>query len=549
MGCNNSGNNVFIATPAAATLKPPPNSSEVPTTNETSAIPVATGIEAASDTNGGKASTASPFTATPDEKAATKMDGDQNNSQTDVNKQNETGPRSSSGENAGGGEAVDTGTGNDASKDGSAPSKPTDSKTGDEKVARPPEQQKSSAASIMSTETGEIIEGAVATVDPNNKDPKARQESSQAVQNSITLAQLAQEAPATTPAAAETTSATEQTQPTEEKQPSQPEIEIFEEGPDPYDKRVKTRALSEKGLDIYAYHRGREGMEPRDPATGELVCDVQPTDTNYKLDEPRLTLTVTVKFPLVEEEDIKRGNKADWPMYEDVIPWNLGDPETPTPMEFAANTAETFGLSFGQTVDLATTIEMQIMRHLKEHCGYREPVALTDGAGGERISFPPYSISQLYGAVVSQNGVKPGHLLCTVEGPGSKGKPRSTGRAPLLSGHGTSSRRNSLSGSSTARGQSRPPPILYEEDEVIEELYVEEVEKRMVNISKRSVEAKSPNIPGPLGHIELRENWVCHICHKRNKLVGVFACGHSTHSYCANHLRVRAPLIHNGDFL
>ena len=35
-------------------------------------------------------------------------------------------------------------------------------------------------------------------------------------------------------------------------------------------------------LDIFTYHRGRCGQEPRDPSTGELLCDTDPIDTNYK---------------------------------------------------------------------------------------------------------------------------------------------------------------------------------------------------------------------------------------------------------------------------
>ena len=337
---------------------------------------------------------------------------------------------------------------------------------------------------------------------------------------------------------------TAQTQ-AEEKQP-EPEIEIYEKGTDPNVKVVKTRALSEKGLDIYAYHRGREGMEPRDPATGELVCDVEPTDTNYKLDEPRLSLNVTVKFPLVDEEDSKRGNKVDWPMFEDTIPWDLGDPETPTPMAFAVTTAETFGLTFGQTVDLATYIQDQIYRHIREHCGYAEPVALTDGAGTERIQFPRHSIPHLYGAVC-QNEVVPGTRLAEVQPPSSRGKARSAARASSTSNNqGTTSRRSSMSGNSGGRSQSRPPPVLYEEEDPIEEVYVEEVKRRLVEISKADVLAKSPDwAAGPLGCLEMRENWVCHICHKRNKLVGVFACGHATHSYCGSHLRVRTMPIYS----
>jgi len=35
-------------------------------------------------------------------------------------------------------------------------------------------------------------------------------------------------------------------------------------------------------LDMYAYHRGREGRELRDESTGELLCgDVEPSDTNH----------------------------------------------------------------------------------------------------------------------------------------------------------------------------------------------------------------------------------------------------------------------------
>jgi len=174
------------------------------------------------------------------------------------------------------------------------------------------------------------------------------------------------------------------------------EMELFETSADSQQKIVKTRALGENGeLNIYAYHRGLQGMEPRDPATGDLLCDLPPTDTNHKNDEPKLTLNVTVKFPIVDEDDIKRLDKDDWPMFEDVIPWNLGDPETPTPMGFAAITAETFGLTFGQTVDLATSIQEQIYRHMREHCGYADPVALTDGAGIERVNYPPHTVCHL----------------------------------------------------------------------------------------------------------------------------------------------------------
>jgi hypothetical protein len=92
-------------------------------------------------------------------------------------------------------------------------------------------------------------------------------------------------------------------------------------------------ALNDEGIiDMYIYHRGREGSEPRDIETGELLCDVGPTDTSYGWDQKRLSTSVTISFPLGEGDD-------DFHYYKEAIEWDLADPKSPTPMAFAVNVA------------------------------------------------------------------------------------------------------------------------------------------------------------------------------------------------------------------
>ena len=57
-------------------------------------------------------------------------------------------------------------------------------------------------------------------------------------------------------------------------------------------------------LDIFTYHRGRAGQEPRDARTGELLCDTDPLDTNHNWNPPETTVVkVNVKFPLVDPNE------------------------------------------------------------------------------------------------------------------------------------------------------------------------------------------------------------------------------------------------------
>ena len=176
-------------------------------------------------------------------------------------------------------------------------------------------------------------------------------------------------------------------------------------------------------LDIYSYHRGRMGCEPRDKNTGELLCDTDPVDTNHFWVPPtkkKLVCAVTVRFPLVDDDDDvndfddsseddnrgedgkeaeEKGEGENVPVNDDspgessrsvsflpsdsmnkqqqkhsakatssmvvphfvqVVDWDLTDPNVPTPEEYASRIASEFGLTFQQTMDLTKMICQQL---------------------------------------------------------------------------------------------------------------------------------------------------------------------------------------------
>jgi len=67
-------------------------------------------------------------------------------------------------------------------------------------------------------------------------------------------------------------------------------------------KKISIHSTVTKGdedcLDIYTYHRGRVGQEPRDPKSGELLCDTDLIDTNHHWIPPDTTVKIRIDFPL-----------------------------------------------------------------------------------------------------------------------------------------------------------------------------------------------------------------------------------------------------------
>jgi hypothetical protein len=310
------------------------------------------------------------------------------------------------------------------------------------------------------------------------------------------------------------------------------------------------RAMNDGVLDMFAYHRGREGMEPRDPDSGQLLCDVRPTDNMHIWDAPRMMVTITICFSLEgggsvndngiigeEEED----ESKDAPQYSDTIQWDLSDTSTPAPMSYATSIAEEFGLSSGQTLDLAKSIQQQLDAHVVQKRSYVDPFTLKDPSGTERLLVGPPRLTHRYGAVMDT--MEPGGMpLSRKEISQRQRKIPNVSRR--LSNGVYSSKGIISNGSSRRRKLVRPPPERHtkvvvqnaEHESKVEEKYRNEVLKRAREASILDCAAKTRG--GVMGALKKQSDYHCHICHKRCPETFIFSCGNVSHSFCTKHCKV-----------
>jgi len=307
---------------------------------------------------------------------------------------------------------------------------------------------------------------------------------------------------------------------------------------------IQVKALNEDGvLDMYTYHRGREGMEPRDDETGELLCDVEPTDTNHGWEPPSMKISINIDFPLSDgigeannngESTSEVGNgmsttrrqakeeKQDCgPLYTETIEWDLADPKTMTPLCFAASVSEEFGLDAGQTLDLAESIQKQINYFVQNKVSYKTPLTLLDANGNERVGASAYSPNmrgppQLFGSAIGETKAGmpiPQKLLQTMK----------TARTP-----GTSSQEPIIM-DGVSRGNIEPE-------------YRDEVLRRARQLSMKDIAKRSTQeCPGGLiGVMEEQQNGVCHSCTSRRSRTFKLACRNPYHSMCSRHVTVRS---------
>jgi len=312
-------------------------------------------------------------------------------------------------------------------------------------------------------------------------------------------------------------------------------------------------------LDMYTYHRGREGVELRDERTGELLCDVEPTDTNHNVDEPRVVAQVTVKFPLENEpadddqtddvataaddfapgdntdgippEDRKKAAPLGIRYYKETVAWDLTDPEVATPVEFAADVAENFGLSYAQTMDLAESIQDQLRSFVQDNCTFATPLILKDSSGNKVHDAPPAVAHTLYGDVT---------------GPEDGGLPLSRTKRPS----GTI-RRSVSKVSSTADKMEKPKAPSSKAptkrkfsrtiDAKTDEECRQEVLKRLREESRRRIEATTTE-DQLVGELVISGEMQCHLCSNPREQCRNVACGVPGHSFCDTHLVERFGL-------
>jgi hypothetical protein len=305
-------------------------------------------------------------------------------------------------------------------------------------------------------------------------------------------------------------------------------------------------ATEVKVLDMYTYHRGREGMEPRDKDCGELLCFPEVTDTNHDLDAPKLKVSIKIQFPL-DDEDC---DDAETASYQDVIDWDLSDPSTPSPLAFATSIASEYGLGFGATLDLAASIEQQIEVHLESQCQYGDPITLKDPSGILEKNRQPGPMIQTYrygsvGETRKEGFSRPIKLRApsrvrSVASSSTGGKPyeKSAGMASdtdSVVSRGTASHQRRWS-SMESVGTASDRDDDASDRETVEDMYVIEMKKRAREASALEISIKCEN--GVVGELQLIRNGICHICHKRAEVTYLFACGQKHHSYCKFHCSV-----------
>jgi hypothetical protein len=275
---------------------------------------------------------------------------------------------------------------------------------------------------------------------------------------------------------------------------------------------VKYSALQADGkLHTLAYHRGWQGAELRDEDTGELLCDVQPADSNHSLDGPKLSTTITIQFPLDGER-----------FYRESVVWDLGSPHTPTPLQFATGVAQAFGLSFAQTLELQQSIQDKLRDFVNGNCAYPPPIVLESDTAQSK---PPLIVSTLYGEATGDR--EGGKWQIDFQKPrvGTKsGPPRAPASEKVVS-----------RGKNPAKRKRDCESV--REAGLVENVYTDEVLKRLQlgSVSEVKLRWESTEQRMPLGKIASRKDARCHAC-RRIANCGAFSCGNDAHTFCYDHL-------------
>eukprot|EP00804_Cyclotella_cryptica_P013435 CCRYP_005173-RB/>CCRYP_005173-RB protein AED:0.11 eAED:0.11 QI:59/1/1/1/0.5/0.4/5/2459/1160 len=312
-------------------------------------------------------------------------------------------------------------------------------------------------------------------------------------------------------------------------------------------KRISIQRLHENTLDIYTYHRGRVGQEPRD-ANGELLAQLDPVDTNHDWTPTNpAVVKILLDFPLVDDLDDENddetrdgkdveGNAMDKRQYRfyDTVSWNLLDPTMPTPEEFATDLATQYCLSFRTTMEIIESITRQICDYVKRKTNrFYPPIVIRDAYGNER---PDRQFGCADDVTECFRGVMDGIL--EAEG----GARRGGGRAVISRRNDAPAKKREKVGKVREKGQVKPQRGTIEvipKDKVPQpnqsnDIYAAQVLHRAKSASQKIVNECKSRGDKVLWHAE---GEVCHICHNRKPVVLTFHCG--CHSYCDYHCASR----------
>lgn len=297
-----------------------------------------------------------------------------------------------------------------------------------------------------------------------------------------------------------------------------------------------TNKEAEPVLDMFTYHRGREGMEYRDPHTGQWLTDVrEPTDTGHyqHYESPDTVISLHISFPLSDT------NNA---IFKDTIQFDLLQhrPEDAgtTSMQLASDIALEFGLDFGQTMDLAESIQRQL-RSVYYQQKHESPIimAAVDPYSGHPRDAPLKStVVHWHGQVKNDT---PGLSAWTPEEAKlprpSRGSIQRGGSNLSSASSKKSSQRRATTGGikSKQRPKAATPKMTMPKN--VEEVYVEEVQKRLQK--EGSLVLRLPlETDASAPRLRVQNGVCCHRCKKKRDNVAVFSCGCMMHSLCLTHL-------------
>lgn len=270
-------------------------------------------------------------------------------------------------------------------------------------------------------------------------------------------------------------------------------------------------------LDVYAYYGGREGQEPRHRDTGQLRHDVQPTDTNHNARGPKsLVTSVVIEFPL---EETDKGRK-----YRETLEWDLSCPEMPTPIHYAMQVGEQFGLSYSQTMDLAESIQKQIETFCHSQCSYT-PALLLDSPQPK----PSPLAMHLYGDVTGM-GQTGGHCF-----PYHHKQPSTKHSSSLQRSRSSSSVVTTTKPTLSTATTTTKPSTTKRAKPVTDEVLHQQIRSRLRKESEQEAKEKCANSDAE-SMIRLVENQSCHLCERVLPKCGAMPCQIQDHVLCAGHL-------------
>ena len=281
-------------------------------------------------------------------------------------------------------------------------------------------------------------------------------------------------------------------------------------------------------VDMYTYHLGREGLE---------LCDEpDPVDTGCNAPLPRTKFTIQVEFPLDDDRT---------EMWSEQIEWDLQDEATLTPMAFATQVAHDFGLNFGDTMELASSIQDQLNGfRAAESTSYPDPViSLNDPSTGlPRSTITPNNYKSkpcyLYGwSDASDLGGMPMVIKKTprplaATPTATMAAPPATAAAAVASIVSTSTSKVSATKTSDRSGNKNKP-----RSEDLGYQFKTPIAFREEVIKRAKQECKFPS-----RNLQLKWNHVCHYCDTKRQQSAMLPCENPLHIYCLEHAKSELKL-------